>query len=84
MHTMVGLYTNNTYTNNIRHKEDDEEFINEISRVLKPDSYFISIGDIANPYLGYYTSLFKYPKDMARILNQTKNLKLIEPYDYDT
>ena len=84
LHTMIGVYDNNMYTGNIRNESDDAEFINEISRVLKPGGYFISVGDIANPHLGNYNSLFKYPNNMAKILNTNETLKLIEPYDYDT
>lgn len=58
--------------------------MDQISRILKSDGYFISVGDIANINLGKCDIEFKYPDDMAKILNSNENLKLIEPYDYDT
>lgn len=58
--------------------------MNEISRVLKPEGYMISIGDIANPYLGKTDAEFLYPLEMAKRLSTNKDLQLIKPYDYET
>lgn len=62
----------------------DGSIMNEISRVLKPKGFMISIGDIANPHLGRCDDEFLYPNDMAKTLSTNENLQLLEPYDYDT
>jgi SAM-dependent methyltransferase len=80
LHTLIG---SNLYVDKNK-IQTPQKLINEISRVLKSGGYFISVGDIANPHLGQSVDLFKYPKDMANILNQNESLKLLEPYDYDT
>ena len=61
-----------------------KKLLDQITRILKPGGYLISVGDISNPNLGNYSDLFKYPNNMAEILSQNENLKLIKPYDYKT
>jgi SAM-dependent methyltransferase len=61
----------------------NNELINEITRVLKPNGYLLSVGDIANPYLGKCDNEFYYPKDFLVKLTCNKNLKIVEPFDYD-
>lgn len=62
----------------------DGSIMNEISRVLKPKGYMISVGDVANPYLGKTDEEFLYPLETARRLSIHKDLQLIKPYDYET
>jgi SAM-dependent methyltransferase len=64
--------------------DGNNNLINEIHRILKPNGYFVSIGDIANPHLGKSDIEFKFPKDMAFVLSKNPGLTLVEPYDYDT
>lgn len=62
----------------------NDEIINEISRVLKPNGYLLSVGDIANPYLGKYDKEFLYPLDFQKQVSVNPYLKLVEPFDYYT
>jgi SAM-dependent methyltransferase len=61
----------------------NDELINEITRVLKPDGYLLSVGDIANPHLGPWDDEFYYPKDLQKKLTVNPRLQLVEPFDYD-
>ena len=58
------------------------ELIDEISRILKPGGYLLSIGDTANPYLGRCDKEFMYPPDMLEILSSNEKLKIVHPYNY--
>lgn len=62
----------------------NDELINEITRILKPNGYLLSVGDIANPYLGKNDNEFLYPKDFQKAISINSKLKLIEPFDYDS
>lgn len=44
----------------------NDELINEITRVLKPNGYLLSVGDIANPYLGKCDNEFFLSKRFCR------------------
>jgi len=66
------------------HQFVSDELMHEIERVLKPGGYMISIGDVANPHLGGHDVEFYYPLDLMKMLTVNDNLKLIEPYDYET
>ncbi len=61
----------------------NNELINEISRVLKPNGYLLSIGDIANPYLGRFDEEFHYPNVYKDKISYNPNLQLVKPFDYD-
>ena len=61
-----------------------DELINEITRVLKPNGYLLSVGDIANPYLGKCDEEFFYPKVLQQKICVNPQLKLVEPFDYDS
>lgn len=62
----------------------NDELINEITRVLKPNGYLLSVGDIANPYLGKCDNEFYYPKDFQQKISVNPKLQLVKPFDYDT
>lgn len=53
----------------------------EIGRVLRPGGYFISVGDIANPYLGKCDREFHFPEKMLELL-EDDSLELLLPADY--
>lgn len=61
-----------------------DELINEITRVLKPNGYLLSVGDVANPYLGKCDGEFFYPQELQRKISINPQLKLVEPFDYNT
>ena len=61
----------------------NDEFMNQITRVIKPNGYLLCICDIANPYLGKCDNEFCYPKDFLLKLICNKNLKIVEPFDYN-
>lgn len=58
--------------------------VDEIFRVLKPGGYLISVGDIANPYIGGTDEEFKHPSEIQRILTKNSGLQLLAPFDYAT
>jgi SAM-dependent methyltransferase len=61
-----------------------DELINEITRVLKPNGYLLSVGDIANPFLGRCDEEFFYPKVLQQKISVNPNLQLVSPFDYDS
>lgn len=61
----------------------NDELINEITRILKPGGYLLSVGDIANPHLGPWDEEFYYPKDLQKKITVNPNLQLVEPFDYE-
>lgn len=61
----------------------NDELINEITRVLKPNGYLLSVGDIANPHLGKCDTEFYYPLDLKQKFSVNTNLQLVEPFDYN-
>lgn len=62
----------------------NDQLINEITRVLKPNGYLLSVGDIANPYLGRCDNEFMYPDEFKTKISVNQNLRLVEPFDYET
>lgn len=62
----------------------NKNLIKEIERVLKPNAVFISVCDIANPFLSNYEDCeFFYPNNLVNFIHNECKLKLIEPFDYD-
>ena len=61
----------------------NDELIHEITRVLKPNGYLLSVGDTANPHLGNCDIEFYYPVDLQKKITVNPRLQLVTPFDYE-